>query len=694
MKLKKILLFSLFILIILSIGVVSASDELISTDLSLGVSDSIIQDSAIDGDIDLVEDDMDENILGNDFPTKESVLNDDSSSGSNTNDVGEETGEVNGENPPQENLDTGDGSNQETGDGIENTPVPKETVISISTDKIKTGYTIYIYLKDKDNVSVPNQELITNLNKTNKNIITNSQGRASLKIDSNPGNYVLNVNFNGNENYTAVSQKFNLTVLKLNSVISPVKNSIIKGNYFYIYLKDQKDNVLSGAKVSFKVNGKTYNATTDKQGKAGFKVNFNIGKYSLKITYNGNAKHKSVTKTLTLFVPTKTKIVIGNTRLLTNGFLRIYLKSDNKALISKKLIYITVNNKKFNKTTNSEGIIIFKPMASTGSLNISAKFDGSLTIAPSSAKKSVKGIQGNAKNPFKYKIPLRDGKPNIDLMTGNFVLGDGSMTYTLTKSQYLNVIRRDSHCLFLNKKLSQYTSFKTKKEPNLYHIIPRKKWNVIERAINTKVVKANKRGYWPKQITVSLKGKSYTYSEVRDEQNVFYSCGPTSSSMCTQVLRNYINEKYLIKLSGARPNYGSSPNGLKKALEKNHFKCTIYQKSSLGKAFKELGKGGCALVFHTWGHYVSIIDISKDGKKVLVSNSRGGYNSNSDKLPTKWLTTKFVKTRFAADTPGLIVKLNYSLSKKTKNGVNNFYSSMGTNWSRKNTAERIPQIGK
>ena len=237
MKLKKILLFSLFILIILSIGAVSASDELISTDLSLGVSDSIIQDSAIDGDIDLVEDDMDENILGNDFPTKESVLNDDSSSGSNTNDVGEETGEVNGENPPQENLDTGDGSNQETGDGIENTPVPKETVISISTDKIKTGYTIYIYLKDKDNVSVPNQELITNLNKTNKNIITNSQGRASLKIDSNPGNYVLNVNFNGNENYTAVSQKFNLTVLKLNSVISPVKNSIIKGNYFYIYLR-------------------------------------------------------------------------------------------------------------------------------------------------------------------------------------------------------------------------------------------------------------------------------------------------------------------------------------------------------------------------------------------------------------------------------------------------------------------------
>ena len=112
----------------------------------------------------------------------------------------------------------------------------------------------------------------------------------------------------------------------------------------------------------------------------------------------------------------------------------------------------------------------------------------------------------------------------------------------------------------------------------------------------------------------------------------------------------------------------------------------------MNKALNELKKGGSALVFHTWGHYVAIVDISKDGKKVLVSNSRGGYSSNSDRLPTNWVSTKFVKTRFADDTPGLIVRLNYSLRKKTKKNVNNFYSSMGKKWTRQNTAARIPQI--
>ena len=43
-------------------------------------------------------DEMDENILGNDFSTKESVLTDDLSYGSNTNDVEGETEEGNGEN--------------------------------------------------------------------------------------------------------------------------------------------------------------------------------------------------------------------------------------------------------------------------------------------------------------------------------------------------------------------------------------------------------------------------------------------------------------------------------------------------------------------------------------------------------------------------------------------------------------------
>ena len=128
----------------------------------------------------------------------------------------------------------------------------------------------------------------------------------------------------------------------------------------------------------------------------------------------------------------------------------------------------------------------------------------------------------------------------------------------------------------MNNKLSKYTFFKTKGEPNLNHIIKREKWNVIERTINTKIVQKNKNNYWPSQISVSLKGKSYNYPEVRDVQNTGYTCGPTSSSMCSQVLRNYICESQLAKQSGTSSYYGSSTKGLKKGLEKNNFKCIIY----------------------------------------------------------------------------------------------------------------------
>lgn len=42
------------------------------------------------------------------------------------------------------------------------------------------------------------------------------------------------------------------------------------------------------------------------------------------------------------------------------------------------------------------------------------------------------------------------------------------------------------------------------------------------------------------------------------------------------------------------------------------------------------------------------------------------------------------------DTSGLVVKLKYNLKKSTKKSVNNYYYSMGTKWTRQNTAERIP----
>ena len=565
--------------------------------------------------------------------------------------------------------------------------------ISVNSTTVTTGDSIKISLKDSDNASLVNKNLTAIINDETYNFVTDENGSVILKLGLPAKSYVLQVIFSGDNDYFPITQNFTIDVSKQASQINPVDTAVVSGDYFYIYLNDGYGKAINGTTVTFVLNGITYNVNTDSKGRAGIKVSLAAKTYSLKITFAGNDYYNSVSTTINIIVRAATSIVIGNSILLTNGYLRIYLKCSNQALISNKNVKITINNKVYTKKTNSEGIIVFKPMAGTGTISVKVEFATEGYLGGSSAQKQVTGIKGDPKSPLTSKIPLKNGVPNVDYMLGSYVMGDGDMSYTLTKAQYKNVIKRDSYCLYLYNKLSKYTFFKSKSEPKLKHIISREKWNVIERAINTKIVKKNKKNYWPSQITVSLKGKSYTYSEVRDVQNTGYTCGPTSTSMCSQALRNYYCESYLAKLAGSTYSEGSSSSGLKKAMEKCHFSCKIYHKSSFKTALNQLKKGGCALVFHTWNHYVSILDISKDGKKVLVGNPSGNYNKGSHGIPTNWLTVSYMKKCFNNyDTSGLIVKLKYSLSKTTKSKVKNFYSSMGTKWSRQNTAERIPQI--
>ena len=565
--------------------------------------------------------------------------------------------------------------------------------IQINTSEVTTGEEIEISLKDSNNVSLVNKNLTAIINNEQHPLFTNENGTANLKLNLPAKSYVLQVNFIGDGTYASVNKTFDITVSKINATLAFGPTSLKNGEYLYAYLKYINGTPIQGLPLTFNVNNNLYTYDTDSNGCAGLKISLSVGSHGITVSFDGNDYYNAVSQTINVMVLIPTSIVIGNSILLTNGFLRVYLRSDTQSVLANQLIKITINGKVYTQRTNSEGIVIFKPMLGTGTLTLKVEFGGTSTVAPSEATKQVTGIKGDPKNPFKSKIPLRNGIPDVDYMTGNYVMADQDMTYTLLKSQYREVIKRDSYCLYLKKKLSKYTFFKSKSEPKLNHIIKREKWNVIERALNTKIVKKNKHNYWPKQITASLKGKSYTYPEVRDVQNTGYTCGPTSASMCSQALRNYYCEKYLAKKAGSNAYSGSSTSGLKKALEKCHFKCSFYYKSSFNKALKQLKKGGAALVFHTWNHYVCILDISKDGKKVLVGNPSGDYDYGSHSIPTNWLTVKKMKKRFNNyDTSGLIVKLKYKLSKSKKTSMNYFYSNMGTKWSRQNVNERIPQI--
>ena len=551
-------------------------------------------------------------------------------------------------------------------------------IITISSESVNARGTLEISLKNSTDHPLISKKLNATINNKLYSIKTDSNGVSKLKINLNEGTYKLSIFFDGDDNYTSLSKTFNIKVLKLKTHFVESANFVVNGKYLFFSLIDSDGNAVSHKKIIIKYNGKKYTKKTKSNGKVKLKIKSSKSKHSIKINFKGDKQFKSSSKKLKIHVTTSRSITIGNSKLLTKGYLRVYLKQSGHA-ISKK-VTLLIGGKKITKKANSEGIVIFKPRVGVNHYTVKAK------VGRFYSAKSIKCYQGNVKDPLVEKIKYKNGKPDIDLMPKNYVMGDANAKYTLKKSQYREVLKRDSYCLFLNNKLTKYTFFKTKNHPKLNHIIKRQKWNVIERAVITKLVNKNKKNYWPGKITVLLKGKSYTYPEVRDVQNKGYTCGPTSASVCSQVLKNYVPEKYLSKLAGSKRGIGTSCPAMIKALSKNHFVCKYFYKSTFKSALKKVKNGGAALIFHANNHYVSIIDVSSNGKKVLVSNSYGTY----DGIPTKWVKVSFMKKKFSKQwDESLIVKLKYKLSSSTKNKINCYYHSFGANWHKHNTHQSI-----
>ena len=525
-------------------------------------------------------------------------------------------------------------------------------------------------------LETPENEPVIAINEySNDNLNNNEEILKSEEINTNLSTSV-DVTLNSQQS----DDKLGASTGKSNLKVINNTNFVKKGDTLYLYLTDMNGKAVASKKLTIDLKGTTYQKTTDSEGKFGILVNLPESESSMKISYGGDADYNAFSQIIKFYIDKSMSMTIGNTKLLTNGFLRIYLKG-SAAAIAGKTVKIQIGNKVFTKKTTDEGFVVIKPKLSKGTYTVTLTY-GNYTVS-----KKIKCIAGDVVNPFKKAIAMVNGVPDIDRMPSNYVMGNNDAKYTVLKDQYKEVLKRDSYCLFLYGKLSKYTFFKTKSSPKIYHILKREKWNVIEQALNIKLVKKNKYNYWPSYVSASLKGKSYTYSEVRDVQNTEYTCGPTSASSCSQALRNYYSEKYF--QTKAHVTHGVNLNVLKRAVDNSNFKSTYFY--SMSTAVKELAKGGCAVIAYLPNHYVSVLDVSKDGKKILVSNSYGKYNVGGDtRIPTGWVSlTKFNKKFQGA---GIIVKPNYKISKTTKTKMNCFYKSMGMKYARQNTNERIPDV--
>ena len=142
------------------------------------------------------------------------------------------------------------------------------------------------------------------------------------------------------------------------------------GDYFKIKLTDEDNNTLKNAKISFTVNGKTYNHNTDSKGIAALQLRLKDGSYNIITKFAGNSKYQPTSKTTT--------VVMNNTRVVDSGLTNSQIQkiidnakannvilfkgksySDVNLVVTKSLTLIS-NSKTTLKSSSSSPVITIK----------------------------------------------------------------------------------------------------------------------------------------------------------------------------------------------------------------------------------------------------------------------------------------------------------------------------------------------
>ena len=122
-----------------------------------------------------------------------------------------------------------------------------------------------------------------------------------------PNSYTANVTFEGNDVLKNASTSFVLVVKKGTPKLSASAKTFkvsTKTKKYTITLKNHKNSVMKNVKVTMKINGKTFKATTNSNGKATFKIT-NLKKrarYTAVIKYAGSKYYNSVSKKIKITV--------------------------------------------------------------------------------------------------------------------------------------------------------------------------------------------------------------------------------------------------------------------------------------------------------------------------------------------------------------------------------------------------------
>ena len=243
--------------------------------------------------------------------------------------------------------------------------------------KNTSPYTSTFY--DKKGSILKNTAVKFKLNSKYYSVKTNSKGIGKLSVNTKPGTYSITIT--NPKTSETISKK--ITIKSLIETTDLTINNRNDGK-FNVKVFNINGNIYPNQKVTFKLNGKTYSKTTNKNGIAILDINLDAEKYSITTEYldlkntnkiNINKIVKSASYTHTTLIPNyvnvTAKLVINNSvyclKSGINGIIKMPKKELFKIQIGDKVyIFSTSSNSGINSTQLRYGYSYLVPFDGSG----------------------------------------------------------------------------------------------------------------------------------------------------------------------------------------------------------------------------------------------------------------------------------------------------------------------------------------
>ena len=220
-----------------------------------------------------------------------------------------------------------------------------------------------------------------NVNGANVTLTPNKEGYFKYSFKAVAGENVVTANYAGSEEYASASATTSVhAMMKTTLYAYKIENANTRDTIKVSGKLLNKGKGVQGQSITIKVNGKTYTATTNKEGYFQYDLKVtSAGVNNLTVTYDGSEEYLAAQYNSTFITKNKAKVYtykLADTKVGKTVKVSGKLLSNNEPLTDKE-VTVTINGEKFTATTNVEGYFQFNYVPKTaGTFDVVVSYKG------------------------------------------------------------------------------------------------------------------------------------------------------------------------------------------------------------------------------------------------------------------------------------------------------------------------------